>query len=93
MKTGSVSVQLPPPLLDAVEAQVRVDGGSLEAFIHEAVAEKLVSIRRSRRSAGDTPDAIIGRALGLLSRAGGEAPRDGDALPDGWIADGTPARN
>ena len=76
-------LRLPVSLKAAVEKLAAADGTSMNQFIAMAAAEKISAIaaaeaffaeRRERRD----PEAEIR----FLTRAGGEAPRSNDKLPD-----------
>jgi hypothetical protein len=84
-KVTTFPLRLPLSLKAAIEKLAAEDGCSMNQFLVMAAAEKLTAIRTTqaffdeRRGKGD-PAA----ALRLLSRHGGEPPRSGDELPDGW---------
>lgn len=95
-------LRLPKSIKAAAERLSKADGTSLNQFVATAVAEKIAVMetaaffeeRASRaraRAARGEPSAL----LALLSRAGGEPPREGDELPEGYkplAANATPAR-
>lgn len=84
-------LRLPKSVKAEAEALSKADGTSLNQFVAMAVAEKIAVIKttafyeeragraRARAQRGE-PSAL----LAALSRPGGEPPRDGDELPEGW---------
>jgi hypothetical protein len=78
-------LRLPKSVQAEAEALSKADGTSLNQFVAIAVAEKIAVLKtaaffeeRRKRSTGKALDA-------LLSRRGGEPPREGDELPDGYV--------
>jgi hypothetical protein len=81
MTTASnYALRLPASLKRELESVARSDGTSLNQFIVTAVAEKLATLRTSDFFAERAARANIGRALVIMNRPGGEAPRDDDKL-------------
>ena len=77
-------LRLPKSVKAEAEALSKADGTSLNQFVAIAVAEKIAVLKtaaffeeRRQRSTGKALDA-------LLSRTGGEPPREGDELPEGY---------
>ncbi len=75
------ALRLPRSIKDGVAEAARRDGVSMNQFIPTAVAEKLAVLQsadffeqRAARADAATFDRI-------MSRSGGEAPRNGDELP------------
>lgn len=95
-------LRLPKSIKAAAERLSKADGTSLNQFVATAVAEKIAVMeaaaffeaRASRaraRAARGEPSAL----LAMLSRPGGEPPREGDELPEGYepiAARAAPAR-
>ena len=79
----TVSLDLPVSLKAAVEKLAMANGTTMNQFLVMATAEKLEAMQATdaffaeRRGRGDKAAAIR-----LLTRAGGEPPREGDALPE-----------
>lgn len=85
-KMSTYPLRLPASVKAEAERIAAEDGTSLNQFVATAVAEKLAALRTAaffeqRRGGGDR-EAF--RAL--LTRRGGETPRDGDERPDGPLA-------
>lgn len=85
-------LRLPKSIKAAAEKLSKADGTSLNQFVATAVAEKIAVMettaffeeRASRaraRAARGEPSAL----LAMLSRTGGEPPREGDELPEGYV--------
>ncbi|SFP50083.1 toxin-antitoxin system HicB family antitoxin [Sphingomonas rubra] len=79
-------LRLPRSIKDAVARAAQQDGISMNQFISSAVAEKLAVFetlgyleKRAARADYEAFDRF-------LSRSGGEPPRDGDELPDGYVS-------
>jgi hypothetical protein len=77
-------LRLPRSIKAAAEALSKADGTSLNQFVATAVAEKVAVMKaaayfdaRRQRSAGSA-------LASALAREEGEAPREGDELPEGW---------
>jgi len=78
------ALRLPKSVKAEAEALSKADGTSLNQFVAIAVAEKIAVLKtaaffeeRRQRATGAGLEA-------LLSRSGGEPPREGDELPEGW---------
>lgn len=85
------ALRLPKSVKAEAEALSKADGTSLNQFVTIAVAEKIAVLKtaaffeeRRQRATGESLQA-------LLSRRGGEPPREGDELPPGYVALGEPA--
>lgn len=80
-QNATYPLRLPKSVKAAAEALAREEGISMNQFVSTAVAEKLVAMKTAtffseRRSRADT------QALrSLLTRKGGQAPREGDEGP------------
>ncbi len=88
-------LRLPKSIKVAAEELSRADGTSLNQFVATAVAEK-IAVMKTAAIFEERRQRATGSALGgLLSRPGGEPPREGDELPEGWkpvTARAAPAR-
>lgn len=84
-------LRLPKSVKAEAEALSKADGTSLNQFVATAVAEKIAVLKtaaffeervsRARAAARrGEPSAL----LAALSRKGGEPPREGDELPEGY---------
>lgn len=91
-------LRLPKSIKAAAERLSKADGTSLNQFVATAVAEKIavmettaffeVRAERARaRAARGEPSALDA----LLNRSGGEPPREGDELPEGYLPIDRPA--
>lgn len=83
-------LRLPKSVKAEAEALSKADGTSLNQFVAIAVAEKIAVLKtaaffeeRRRRSDGKALEA-------MLNRTGGEPPREGDELPEGYVPIGGP---
>jgi hypothetical protein len=78
-------LRLPKSVKEAAEAFSKAEGTSLNQFVAIAVAEKIAALKTAaffeERRQRATPDALDA----LLSRTGGEPPRAGDELPEGYV--------
>ena len=80
-----IQVRLPLSMKDAIARLAKQDGVSMNQMITIAVAEKLAVL--------DTIDNIKKRAARadyewfdrFMNREGGEPPREGDELPEGYV--------
>ncbi|MFG6430619.1 hypothetical protein [Roseateles sp. LYH14W] len=79
------ALRLPKSVKAEAEALSKADGTSLNQFVAIAVAERIAVLKtaaffdeRRQRATGTALEA-------LLSRNGGEPPREGDELPEGWV--------
>jgi hypothetical protein len=78
-------LRLPKSITAAAEELSKVDGTSLNQFVATAVAEK-IAVMKTTAFFEERRQRATGAALDqLLSRTSGEAPREGDELPDGWV--------
>jgi hypothetical protein len=85
MKTSSnYALRLPASLKRAVEEVAREDGTTLNQFIVSAVAEKLAALKTADYFAERARQADFAAFDRLMKRRGGEAPRTGDELPEGY---------
>ena len=85
-KPAALQLRLPRSIKGHVERVAARDGISMNQFIATAVAEKL--------SAMETEDFFAERAKRanpelfwkIMNRKGGEPPREGDELPEGYVS-------
>jgi len=82
MRKSNFALRLQPSLLDEARKVAAAEGVALNQLINVAVAEKVSALRTQSYIAERAGRADIGKALGILERAGaGRAPVKGDALP------------
>ena len=84
-------LRLPKSIKAAAEELSKADGTSLNQFVATAVAEKIAVLKTAtyfeERADRARAAALRGEPSALqaaLSRPGGEPPREGDELPEGW---------
>lgn len=84
------ALRLPKSVKAEAEALSKADGTSLNQFVATAVAEKIAVLKttvffeeRAARARAAAERGERSALLALLSRPGGEAPREGDELPEG----------
>ena len=77
---SNYALRLPTSLKAELERVARADGTSLNQFIVTAVAEKLATLRTAEFFAERVERADLRGALEILSRPGGQPPRDGDRV-------------
>lgn len=78
--SSNYALRLPASLKREVEKLAREDGTSLNQFIVTAVAEKLATLRTVEFFAERAVRGDSAKALEILSRPGGEQPREEDHL-------------
>lgn len=91
-------LRLPKSIKAAAERLSKADGTSLNQFVATAVAEKIavmeaaaffeIRAERARAAAAHGEPSALKAAL---NRSGGEPPREGDELPEGYVPIGGPA--
>lgn len=77
---SNYALRLPASLKRELEKVARDDGTSLNQFIVSAVAEKLSALRTAEFFEERRGRADVGKALEIMSRKRGEAPREGDEI-------------
>ncbi len=77
---ASYPLRLPRSLKDAVSEAAENDGVSINQFIAIAVAEKLAALKTARFFNERQQRADRDEFKRILTRSGGEEPRDGDEL-------------
>jgi hypothetical protein len=84
-KPAAIQVRLPQSVKAAVERWAKIDGVSMNQLISIAVAEKISALETTeffaKRAAGADMDAF----RRFMNREGGEQPREGDELPEGYL--------
>ena len=78
--SSNYALRLPASLKREVEKLAREDGTSLNQFIVSAVAEKLATLRTVDFFDERKARADVAAALEVMSRPGGEEPREDDRL-------------
>jgi hypothetical protein len=79
-------LRLPKSVKAEAEALSKADGTSLNQFVTIAVAEK-IAMRKTAAFFEERRQRATGKALdAMLSRPGGEPPREGDELPEGYVS-------
>jgi hypothetical protein len=91
-------LRLPRSIKAAAERLSKADGTSLNQFVATAVAEKIAVMEttayfevRAERARASAARGEPGALDALLNRGGGEPPREGDELPEGYVPIGGPA--
>jgi hypothetical protein len=77
---SNYALRLPSSLKSELERVARDDGTSLNQFIVTAVAEKLATLRTESFFAERAARADVAKALEVMDRRAGQAPRDDDRL-------------
>ncbi len=85
MANSNYALRLPESLKREVEQVARDDSTTLNQFIVTAVAEKLATLRTVTFFEERAARADWTAALAVLNRTGGEPPREGDELPEGYV--------
>ena len=84
-KTGNDALKLPLSIKEAAEKLVKEKGVSLNQFILAAAAKEVGAADAIKRRMQERRErADVDALLRLLNREGGEPPREGDELPEGW---------
>jgi hypothetical protein len=87
MRTSNFALRLQPTLLEAARNLAESEGVALNQLINVAVAQMVAAHNASNYIAIRARRANLPRALETLRKAGaGEAPREGDELPESWTA-------
>lgn len=89
-KTTAYALRLPASVKAEAEKLAAEDGTSLNQFVATAVAEKVSALRTAQYFAerkGRTDWTAFDR---IMSRKGGEAPRAGDEIPQGFEGNAEP---
>lgn len=87
MRTKSnYALRLPASLKKEVEKVAADDGTTLNQFIVSAVAEKLSVLKTAEYFTARAAQANPALFEKLMARTGGELPREGDEIPQGYRA-------
>ncbi|HYA05998.1 MAG TPA: toxin-antitoxin system HicB family antitoxin [Xanthobacteraceae bacterium] len=82
MRKSNFALRLQPSLLDEARKLAAAEGVALNQLINVAVAEKVSALRTQSYIAERAGRADLGKALGILKRAGlARPPVKGDELP------------
>ncbi len=82
MRKSNFALRLQPSLLDEARKIAAAEGVALNQLINVAVAEKVSALRTQSYIAERAARADVGKALGILKRAGAKRPPvKGDTLP------------
>jgi hypothetical protein len=82
VRKSNFALRLQPSLLDEARKLAEAEGVALNQLINVAVAEKVSALRTEAYIAQRAGRADLGKALGILKRAGvGRPPMKGDELP------------
>jgi uncharacterized protein (DUF1778 family) len=81
-KTGTFALRLPLSLKAAIEKAAEQDGTSMNQYLVVAAAEKLSAMQTEAYFAERRARSNRDEFLRILNREGGEAPREGDELPE-----------
>lgn len=79
--TSTYPLRLPRSVKAAVEKIAKEEGVSLNQFVATAVAEKLSAMKTATFFAERVERADMESFQRILTRNGGEPPREGDELP------------
>ncbi|MBI5120000.1 MAG: toxin-antitoxin system HicB family antitoxin [Rhodospirillales bacterium] len=79
--TSTYPLRLPRSVKAAVEKIAKEEGVSLNQFVATAVAEKLSAMNTAAFFAERKERADMGAFRRILTRKGGEKPREGDENP------------
>ena len=79
-KSSTYPLRLPSSLKAEVERVAKNDGISINQFVVTAVAEKLSAMRTASYFADRKARADFEAFDRIMSRSGGEPPRDGDEI-------------
>jgi uncharacterized protein (DUF1778 family) len=84
-KPAVIQLRLPRSIKSGVERAARRDGTSMNQLIATAVAEKLSALETMDFFEERAKRADMSAFRAFMNRDGGEPPREGDDLPEGWI--------
>jgi hypothetical protein len=80
-----IQVRLPRSMKDAVARLAKQDGISMNQMITLAVAEKVAVLETMENLKKRAARADYEWFDRFMNREGGEPPREGDELPEGWV--------
>ena len=85
-KPAVFQLRLPRSIKGEVERWAKRDGVSMNQFMAIAVAEKLSALETIEFFEGRAKRANFAEFDRIMSRKGGEPPRAGDELPEGYVS-------
>ena len=85
-KPAVFQLRLPRSIKGEVERWAKRDGVSMNQFMAIAVAEKLSALETSAFFEERAKRANFAEFDRIMSRKGGEPPRAGDELPEGYVS-------
>ncbi len=92
-KTVTYPLRLPASIKAEAERLASVEGSSLNQFVALAVAEKVAALRTATFFAEHRERVDWDEFERLMGRSGGEPPRAGDEVPDGFQPGGRLAKS
>lgn len=85
-KAAHYALRLPRSIKDGAQRLAEREGVSLNQFIATAVAEKLSVMETMNYLEERARRANMEEFWRFLNRPGGEPPREGDELPEGYVS-------
>lgn len=85
-KPAVFQLRLPRSVKGEVERWAKRDGVSMNQFMAIAVAEKLSALETVEFFRQRVKRANFAEFDRIMSRTGGEPPREGDELPEGYVS-------
>jgi hypothetical protein len=82
---SNYALRIPPSLMEEVRDLAKQDDTSVNQFIVLAVAERVGALKARAYFVKRAAQAVPGDFVRVLAKAGGEPPREGDELPEGWL--------
>lgn len=86
-----IQLRLPRSIKEAVVRLAKQDGVSMNQMIATAVAEKVAVLEAATFFEERAKRADYAAFDRIMNRTGGEPPRAGDELPEGWVRRGSNA--
>lgn len=83
-KPAVIQLRLPRSVKDGVERWAKLDGVSMNQLIASAVAEKLSALETAEFFENRAKRADVAVFDRVMAREGGEAPKKGDEVPEGY---------
>lgn len=83
---ATYALRLPRSIKEGAQRLAAKDGVSLNQFIATAVAEKLAAMETVAQLGERARRADMDAFWQLLNRSGGQPPREGDELPEGYVS-------
>lgn len=84
-RAATYALRLPRSIKDAVQRAAERDGVSMNQFMASAVAEKLAVFETLDYLKQRAARADLAKFDRIMSRPGGEPPREGDAIPAKYL--------